>query len=66
MDVPCAEPRVSLAFPDFDDVNLLLRMPIPADRKGITEREIRHRYMETRQQSNHTTGTGGDHQQQSD
>ncbi|QDU72114.1 Mechanosensitive ion channel [Mucisphaera calidilacus] len=48
LDTPSIEPRVSLEFPDPDRVNLLLRMTMPSDRKGVTEREIRTRFLEAR------------------
>jgi small-conductance mechanosensitive channel len=48
LDAPSIEPRVSLEFPDPERVNLLLRMTVPSDRKGVTEREIRLRFLEAR------------------
>jgi len=48
LDTPSVEPRVSLEFPEPDRVNLLLRMPLPSNRRGITEREVRYRFMDCR------------------
>jgi len=42
------EPRVSIHLPDPERVNLMLRFPVPARRKGRVEQAILRRYITTR------------------
>lgn len=54
LDAPSVEPRVSLEFPEPDRVNLLLRAPMLSRKKGVTERDIRYRFVEIRRSSGST------------
>lgn len=46
IDVPSAQPRVTLLFPKPDEVDLLVRYPVPAHRKGATEQALLRRFLQ--------------------
>ena len=46
IDVPSLEPRVLVQLPEAGKVDLVLRFPAPARRKGHTEQAILRRYLE--------------------
>jgi len=46
IDVPMVQPRVSLLFPKPDEIHLIARFPVPAQKKGRTEQAILRRYLE--------------------
>lgn len=43
---PSVDPRVTIQLPEPDRVNLMLRVPVPARRKGRIEQEILRRYFD--------------------
>lgn len=45
IDVPSVEPRVTLLFPKPEEINLLVRFPVPARRKGRSEQAMLRRYL---------------------
>lgn len=45
LDVPSVEPRVTLLFPKPDEIDLLVRFPVPARRKGRIEQALLRRYL---------------------
>jgi small-conductance mechanosensitive channel len=45
IEMPPIDPRVTLHLPEPEKVNLILRFPTPARRKGRTEQEILRRYL---------------------
>jgi small-conductance mechanosensitive channel len=45
LDSPTVAPRVTLQIPEPDKINLLLRVPAPARRKGRLEQAILRRYL---------------------
>ena len=45
LDSPTVAPRVTLQIPEPDKINLLLRIPAPARRKGRLEQAILRRYL---------------------
>jgi small-conductance mechanosensitive channel len=49
IDVPSAQPRVSLHFPKPDELNLVMRFPAPARAKARIEQKILRRYLELEQ-----------------
>jgi small-conductance mechanosensitive channel len=46
LDVPSVEPKVHILLPEPGNINLMLRVPIPARRKGRIEQAIIRRYLE--------------------
>lgn len=46
IDVPMVQPRVSLLFPKPDEIHLIARFPVPAQKKGRTEQAILRRFLE--------------------
>jgi small-conductance mechanosensitive channel len=46
LDAPGVEPKVHVLLPEPGKINLMLRVPIPARRKGRTEQAIIRRYLE--------------------
>jgi hypothetical protein len=52
LDAPATEPRVQIQLPECDRVNLLLRVPVIARRKGRIEQRIVRRYLELMQEHN--------------
>ena len=49
LNTPTIDPRVSLEFPDADNLTWLGRLAVPAHRKDPTERDIRYKFLEARQ-----------------
>ncbi|MEW5978144.1 MAG: mechanosensitive ion channel family protein [Acidobacteriota bacterium] len=47
LDTPTVEPRVTLHIPEAGKINLLLRIPTPARRKGRLEQAILRRFLTT-------------------
>ena len=45
IDVPSVEPRVTLLFPKPEEINLLVRFPVPARKKGRSEQAMLRRYL---------------------
>jgi hypothetical protein len=45
LDAPGVEPRVQIQLPEPERVNLVLRLPIPARRRGRLEQELIRRYL---------------------
>ncbi|SDT88424.1 mechanosensitive ion channel family protein [Halopseudomonas salegens] len=45
IDVPSVEPRITLLFPKPEEINLLVRFPVPARKKGRTEQAMLRRYL---------------------
>ena len=45
LDTPTAEPRVHIYMPEPERVDLVLRVPIPAMRRGRMEQEIVRHYL---------------------
>jgi small-conductance mechanosensitive channel len=43
---PAVEPRVNIALPEVDQLQLILRVPVPSERMGRTEQAIIRRYLE--------------------
>ena len=56
IDVPSADPRVTLRLPKPEEINLIVRFPAPAREKGRTEQEILRRYL---QLSGEVSGSAG-------
>ena len=52
LDIPSVEPRVTLLFPKPDEINLLVRFPVPARKKGRTEQALFRRYLALEEQAN--------------
>lgn len=46
VDAPSADPRISIVFSKPDEVDLIIRIPVPARRKGRVEQEIIRRYLD--------------------
>lgn len=46
LEAPTVEPRVSVALPDPDRIDLVLRVPCPEGRKGKIQQQITRRYLE--------------------
>ncbi len=46
LELPSVDPRVSINFPDVNRIDLILRVPIPAKRRGRMEQQILERYKE--------------------
>lgn len=46
IDVPSAQPKVTLQFPKPDEINLVLRFPVPARAKSRVEQRILRRFLE--------------------
>lgn len=46
LEAPNVEPRIYLGFPSPDTVELIVRIPVPARRKGRIEQAILRRYLE--------------------
>jgi small-conductance mechanosensitive channel len=46
LEPPSADPRVFVAFPSFDRVELIVRVPVPALRSGRIEQSILKKYTE--------------------
>lgn len=46
IETPPIDPRVTVHLPEPDKINLILRFPTPARRKGRTEQAILRRYLE--------------------
>ncbi len=45
IDVPSVEPRITLLFPKPEEINLLVRFPVPARKKGRSEQAMLRRYL---------------------
>ncbi|MFG0292103.1 MAG: mechanosensitive ion channel family protein [Phycisphaerales bacterium JB050] len=54
------EPRISVHLPDPERVNLMLRFPVPARRKGRVEQAILRRYIATRPKGDAASDTQTD------
>lgn len=43
---PSVQPRITLQLPKPDEINLIVRFPVPARKKGHTEQAVLRRYLE--------------------
>ena len=46
VDAPSVEPRVTISFPAPDRIDLVLRVPVPVQRKGRIKQQIIRQYLE--------------------
>ncbi len=46
VDTPSADPRVSIIFKSPDEIDLVMRVPVPSRRKGRIEQEIIRKYLD--------------------
>lgn len=47
LETPTIEPRVTVSVPDPGTVNLVVRIPVPAQQKNRLHQQILRRYLET-------------------
>ena len=68
IDVPSVEPRVTLMFPEPEEINLLVRFPVPARKKGRTEQAMLRRFLSLQAAATAPTAppAGTDHQESTD
>ncbi|MFC1569648.1 mechanosensitive ion channel family protein [bacterium] len=45
LDAPAVEPRIYIQVPEPDRINLVLRMPVPIQRRGRVEQEVIRKYL---------------------
>ena len=60
LDAPGVEPRVQIQLPDPKWIDLVLRTPIPARRRGRMEQEIIKRYLVNWQEAQKSVEESGD------
>lgn len=57
LDAPTVDPRVHVQFSGADDVNLILRVPVPSQKRGRLEQEILRKYLQYINQKHHLERT---------
>jgi small-conductance mechanosensitive channel len=57
LDAPSVDPKVHVQLPEPGKVNLMLRVPMPARRKGRTEQAIIRRYLEVLKEAGASSGS---------
>ena len=57
LDTPSVDPRVTICLPQPDRIDLVVRVPVPVDKKGRVEQEILRRYLSQRAERPQTTGS---------
>ncbi len=49
LDAPAFEPRIFIQMPDPEKINLVLRMPVPIQRRGRVEQQVIREYLSQKQ-----------------
>merc|ERR1711879_753716 len=51
VDLPSVDPRVSIAMTNPDQVNLIVRMPVPTHQRGGNSQQVLRKYLSLKQQA---------------